>query len=162
VERKEPLWQTAIELFIIVLGLAALIPLSPVHAEAPAQKLFRCAIGKKSVSVTMEGDKVLYHFGTPAKDEITIVGSAASGNVFEMAQRYAGWEYQLRFTKDNFSYIVYSTEANEQAGAAAISGLMVMQGTKKILDKSCSPQAYVTLPPDSLKVPQDSETYSAM
>ncbi len=112
--------------------------------------------------MTTQGDQIVYHFGTASKDEITIVGSAASGNVFEMAQRYAGWEYQLRFTKDNFSYIVYSSEANERVGASATSGLVVMKGTKRILDKNCSPQAYVTLPPERLKVPQDSETYSAM
>ncbi|MGA3302711.1 MAG: hypothetical protein ABSC72_05415 [Methylovirgula sp.] len=79
-----------------------------------------------------------------------------------MAQRYAGWEYQLRFTKDDFSYIVYSSDENEQVGASATSGLVVMKGMKRILDQPCASQAYVTLPPDALKIPQDGATYSAM
>jgi hypothetical protein len=146
----------------IMLGLMLLIPFGPAFAEAPVKKLFTCAIGKKTVSVTIAGDQLIYHFGTAGKDEIAIIGTPASGNIFQMTQRYAGMEYQLRFKKDEFSYIVYSSEGNPNVGASATSGLVVMQGTKTIMDKPCSKLTELTLPDATLKVPEDSEAYSAM
>lgn len=131
------------------------------QAESAPKILFTCAIGAKTVSVTASGKNLIYHYGTAKNDEITIVGSPAAKNIFQMAQRYAGMEYQLRFTNGDISYLVYSAEGNPQVGAAAISGLMVMRGTKTIADKSCAQWSDVTLP-DDLSIPQDSVAYSAM
>jgi uncharacterized protein YaiE (UPF0345 family) len=146
------------------LGLLTLALLSlskAAQAESAPKVLFICAIGAKTVSVTAAGQNLIYHYGTAKKDEMTIVGSAAAKNVFQMAQRYAGMEYQLRFTNADVSYIVYSAEGNPQVGAAAISGLMVMRGTKTIADKSCAQWSELRLP-DDLSIPQDTAAYSAM
>jgi uncharacterized protein YaiE (UPF0345 family) len=148
---------------VIHLGLFALALLSlcrTAQAES-AEVLFTCAIGTKTVSVTATGKNLIYRYGTPKKDEMTIVGSAAARNVFQMAQRYAGMEYQLRFTNAGVSYIVYSMEGNPQVGASAISGLMVVRGAKTIADKSCAQWSELTVPDDPA-IPQDTAAYSAM
>jgi hypothetical protein len=150
---------------IIVLALSALIPLrlaGAAAAETATATLFACSIGKKTVTVTVVGQSLVYRYGTPAKAEMSIVGTAAAGNIFQMTQRYAGTEYQLRFTKGEFSYIVYSSGSNANVGAAATSGLVVMRGMTRILDKSCSRFAQLTLPADIFALPEDTAAYSAM
>ena len=141
---------------VTVLGFA-----SAARSDNAPVTLFKCTVGKKIVSVTRSGDQVTYHYGAAHSDEIAIVGTATSGNIFEMAQRYAGMEYQLRFTNGDFSYTVYASEGNPQVGAHAISGLVVTKGAQRISDKSCTRYASLSLP-DDLKIPDDTEDNSAM
>jgi hypothetical protein len=150
---------------MIVPGLVALIALGPastVHAEGSSTTVFTCSIGKKTVSVTRADSRLTYHYGTKNKDEMSIVGIPASGNVFQMAQRYAGMEYQLRFRNGDYSYIVYDNEGNNRVGAAATSGLVIMKGTKQISYRSCARFTEFTVPLDSLGIPEDTDAYSAM
>jgi hypothetical protein len=144
---------------LIVLGLLVLSQTA--EAGSPPKTLFTCAIGARTVSVTAAGKNLIYRDGTGKDAGLTIIGSAAAKNIFQMSQLYAGMEYQLRFTRGDVSYIVYSVEDNPQTGAAAISGLMVMRGTKTIADMSCAHWSEVTLP-DNLTLPQDTAAYSAM
>ncbi len=146
---------------LCLLAQALLSISQAVRAESAPKTLFTCAIGAKTVSVTADAQNLIYHYGTAKKNEMTIVGSAAAKNVFQMAQRYAGMEYQLRFTNAGVSYIVYSAEGNPQVGAASISGLMVLRGKTTITDKYCAQWSEVTLP-DTLAIPQDTDAYSAM
>ena len=139
--------------------LPGLVPAA--HGAGAPATLFACTVGMKTVSVTRAGDQVIYHYGTRSVDELTIVGSPTSGTVFQMAQRYAGMEYQLRFTNGEFSYTVYASEGNPRVGAHAISGLVVAKGAQRVSDKSCAPYAQLTLP-DDLKIPEDTEANSAM
>jgi len=151
--------------FVIVLGLTALLPLAPglaAHAKETPVKAFSCAIGAKRVSVTTEDGRLVYRYGTAAKDEMSVVGDPASGNIFQMSQRFAGMEYQLRFTNGAFSYIVYESEGNGRVGASATSGLVVMRGAKRISDKSCARFSELTMPPATLAIPEDTDAYSAM
>jgi hypothetical protein len=134
---------------------------SGVSAQA-AVPLFTCRIGAHTVSVSDDGGQLAYRYGTAGKTEMSIVGTAKSGDVLQLEQRFAGMEHQLRFKTGGFSYIVYSSEGNGRTGASATSGLVVMQGAKRLSDKSCSPYAELTLPPDSEAIPQDSDAYSAM
>ncbi len=86
---------------MIVPGLVALIALGPtstVHAEGSSTTIFTCSIGKKTVSVTRADGRLTYHYGIGIKDEMSIVGIPTSGNVLQMTQRFAGMEYQLRFS----------------------------------------------------------------
>lgn len=150
---------------IIMLGLVGLFTICPglaASAEGTSARLFACLIGEKRVAVTSAGGQLTYHYGTANKDEISIVGIPESGNVFQMTQRFAGMEYQLRFRSGDFSYIVYSSEGNGRVGAAAASGLIVMRGTKQLSDKSCARFAELAMPADSLKIPEDADAYSAM
>jgi hypothetical protein len=150
---------------MIVLGLVALMALGPastVHAEGISTTVFTCSIGKKMVSVTRADGRLTYHYGTGNKDEMSIVGIPSSGNVFQMTQRFAGMEYQLRFRNGEYSYIVYDSEGNGRVGAAATSGLVIMQGTKQISDRSCSRFAEFAVSLDSLGIPEDTDAFSAM
>ena len=150
---------------MILPGLVALMALGPastIHAEGTSTTVFICSIGKKMVSVTRADGRLTYHYGTGNKDEMSIVGIPSSGNVFQMTQRFAGMEYQLRFKNGEYSYIVYDSEGNGRVGAAATSGLVVMQGTKQISDRSCSRFAEFAVSLDSLGIPEDTDAYSAM
>ena len=151
---------------VIRLGAVALVCLASGGAglaEATPAKLFACAIGANEVSVTAAGGRLVYHYGTADKEQMTIVGIPASGNIFQLTQRFAGMEYQLRFKNGEYSYIVYSSEGNARSGASATSGLVVMRGTKTISDKACAPLAELAMPGDLLKgVPEDSDKYSAL
>lgn len=144
-------------LALIALGLAA-----PSHAQGKPTTIFSCAIGKKTASVTLADGELTYHYGTRARDELTIVGDPAAGNVFQMAQRYAGMQYQLRFTNDDHSYILYAAEGNPRVGAAAVSGLVILHGTNRLADRTCSKFTEFAVPLDGLGIPEDTEAYSAM
>ena len=149
----------------IISGLVALMALGPasaIHAQGTPATLFTCAIGKKTLSVTQAGGQLAYHYGVGGKDEMTIVGTPTSGNVFQMSQRFAGLEHQLRFTNGEYSYIVYDSEGNGRVGAASSSGLMIMQGAKPISDRPCKRYAEFAVSLDSLGIPEDTDAYSAM
>ncbi|HEY5412836.1 MAG TPA: hypothetical protein VIJ94_19120 [Caulobacteraceae bacterium] len=150
---------------MIVPGLVALIALGPastVHAEGSSTTIFACSIGKKTVSVTRADGRLTYHYGIGIKDEMSIVGIPTSGNVLQMTQRFAGMEYQLRFRNGEYSYIVYDSEGNSRVGATASSGLVIMQGTKQISDRSCGRFTEFAVSVDSLGIPEDTDAYSAM
>ncbi len=150
---------------MIVPGLVALVALGPasaVRAEGNSATLFACSIGKKTVSVTNADGRLTYHYGTDSNDEMSIVGIPASGNVFQMAQRFAGMEYQLRFRNGDYSYIVYNSEGSGRVGAAATSGLVIMQGAKQIADRPCARYTEFAVSLDSLGIPEDTDAYSAM
>jgi hypothetical protein len=150
---------------LIVAGVVALAAVgagSTVHAEGGFVTVFTCSIGKKTVSVTRADGRLTYHYGAGGKDEMSIVGIPAAGNVFQMAQRFAGMEYQLRFRNGEYSYIVYDSEGNGRVGASASSGLVIMQGTKHISDRSCTRFTEFAVPLDSLGIPEDTDAYSAL
>ena len=150
---------------MIVAGLVALAALGPAStgdAAGISTTIFACSIGEKTVSVTAADGRLTYHYGTGLKDEMTIIGTPTSGNVFQMSQRFAGMEYQLRFTNGEYSYIVYDSEGNGRVGAAASSGLVVTRDTKHISDRSCARFTEFTVSLDSFGIPEDTDTYSAM
>jgi hypothetical protein len=150
---------------MIVPGLVALMALGPastVHADGVSTTVFTCLIGKKTVSVTLADGRLTYHYGMGNKDEMSIVGIPSLGNIFRMTQRFAGIEYQLRFRNGEYNYIVYDSEGNSRVGAAATSGLVIMQGRKQISDRSCARFAEFGISLDSLGIPEDTDAYSAM
>jgi hypothetical protein len=152
--------------FVIVLGLVALLPLGSCFAATPERsptKVFACSIGDKKVSVVTVNDRLIYRYGTASKDELSIVGIPVSGNIHWLQDRFAGVESQLRFTNGEYSYIIYSTDGNANAGAAATSGLIVARGTKVISERLCSPYAELVMPDfNAIGIPMDSEMYQAM
>ena len=79
-----------------------------------------------------------------------------------MAQRYAGMQHQLRFANGGTSYIVFASEGNAHVGADSSSGLVVMRGTDRIMDKPCARYSEFSADFDYSTLPEDSETYSAM
>jgi hypothetical protein len=146
---------------LIASALCCTIPPALAQPTAP-QRVFACALGKKSVSVTAEGDRLTYTFGTAAKTEMSIVGSAALKNVWYREARYAGMEHQLRFVNGDYSYIVYNMEGNGRSGASASSGLVVMKGKETVADMPCAHYAEFGLSFDLRALPEDTDDYSAM
>lgn len=145
--------------------LVSLVPAPSSAAESSAgmpKPIFSCGIGAKRVSITLVGTQLVYRYGTQQKEEMSIIGDRQSGNVFWLTQRMAGVEYQLRFKSGAYSYIVYNVEGNAMSGARPAAGLVVMQGTKTISDKSCA--KYTEFEPnfDFSSLPEDSSEYSAM
>jgi hypothetical protein len=143
-----------------LIALLALGPASVAYAQSTPATIFACKIGKKTVSVTQAAGRLTYHFGTGKKDEMAIVGTP--GNVFQMSQRYAGMEYQVRFKNGDFNYIVFNSEGNGNLGVPGSSGLVVMQGTKTISDRFCTRYTEFTVSIDSLGIAEDTDNYSAM
>lgn len=136
---------------------------STVYAKAGTQeKLFACSLGRKLISVTAVGSRLTYHFGTSAKEEMVIVGTPGQGNVFYRSDLYTGMEYQIRFAKGLYSYVVYSMEGNDRTGMAATSGLTVMKGAKSIADMPCRRHTTFNTNFDYHTLPQDDEDHSAM
>jgi len=137
--------------------------IEPAFAQPAApQPVFACSLGKKSVSVTAEGVRLTYIFGTAAKTEMSIVGSAALKNVWYREARYAGMEHQLRFANGDYSYIVYNMEGNGRSGASASSGLVVMKGKETVADMPCAHYAEFGTGFDLRALPEDTDDYSAM
>jgi hypothetical protein len=152
--------------FIVATGLSALFAAAMIvatGAETRRSPVFWCSIGEKRVSVSKSGDRFVYHFGTAAKDEMSIVGIPAAGNIFQMAQRFDGEEHQLRFRNGEFSYIVYSTSGNPIVGGRAIAGLVVKRGTDVVSDFACSRFTELNdLDHDYSSLPEDTAAFSAM
>lgn len=151
---------------VVAMGLLASVAATGVasaRAETKPSPVFACAVGAKRVSVAKAGDRFVYHFGTFGKDEMSIVGDPAAGNIFQMSQRYAGPENQLRFTSGEFSYIVFSAEGNPSVGARSIAGLVVMRGSKIVSDNLCSRFAELnTFDNGFSSLPEDTADFSAM
>jgi len=150
----------------LTLALAALLPLGSSFAATPegsSTKVFACSIGDKKVSVNAVDGRLTYHYGTASKDDLSIVGIPASGNVHWLEGRFAGMEHQLRFSNGEYSYIIYAAEGNGNTGATGNSGLIVVRGTKVISQRPCFRYADLVMPDvDTLKIPMDSDTYQAM
>jgi hypothetical protein len=151
----------------IALGMVAATPVAPSQVSAQSgegrQSLFRCQLRNgKTVEVSSQGGNIFYDYGTGRRRELLLRGSARSGTVHFMRQRYAGIEQQLRFTNGNTHHIVYHMEGNPQVGAHAVSGLVVMQGRRRVADHDCRRYTEFrgSFALDSL--PEDSETYTAM
>ena len=138
-------------------GLATAAP-----GIAPSTILFECHVGGKNVRITSAGDRLTYRYGTTDEAELTLSETAAGGNVFYMAQRYAGMQYQLRFVSGDTSYIVFASEGNAHVGADSSSGLVVMRGTDRIMDKPCARYSEFSADFEYSTLPEDSKTYSAM
>lgn len=147
------------------MALAAFLPgTAAAQSGSGVETVFRCTLRNgKTVSITAQGGNLFYAYGTPRRAELSLRGSARSGNVFFWQQRYASILSQVRFTRGDHHYILYSMGANGQTGSSAVSGLLVLRGSRRVSDHSCRRHAEFTGGFDLLnRLPQDSETYSAM
>ena len=147
------------KIWMALLGLTAGVGGAPV-TNTP---VFSCSLGQKQVSIHAVGDQLVYRFGTKAKAELTIVGSAARRNLYFRTDRYASIENQLRFVNGRFSYIVFSVGGNPSVGAQPVSGLTVMNGTKRVSELTCRRWTELdTTKFDASRLPEDGEEYSAL
>ncbi|WP_146589523.1 SH3 domain-containing protein [Puniceibacterium confluentis] len=132
------------------------------NASVVPMTVFSCDTGGKTVSVTSDNNSLTYSYGATGRIEKSITGDARSGNLHWMQMRYAGLVSQLRFSSGEYSYILFHAEGNANTGAQTHSGLVVMQGTRVISEKTCTSPTAFSPSFDYDALPRDSERYSAM
>lgn len=131
--------------FIPEPAASAVEPKAAVRKAAGEHIVFSCRLsGGKSVTVTQDGGRFLYRYGTAGKTELTIAGTARNGRIFQRASSHGGVTVsELRFVSGPYSYIVHSFPRSDIVDNDPSSGLMVFRGGKMIMDRSCSPWAAI-------------------
>lgn len=152
----------ALSRLLVLFVVLTMGSISSAEAANPVT-IFDCHLpGGKIVTVTESSDNTFtYRHGTKHSTDMMISGTPTSGNLFYWFGRYAGLEFQLRFTKGDYSYIVYSLGPNPNVGASGSSGVEVFKGTKDISDPTgrndtCTPFADLDGMTDDLPVDNDS------
>ncbi len=139
------------------------LPLMLAAAAPPSPVIFRCQVGARVAMVTMTRSALTYSFGAPGKPALTIVGTASNGKVHRYWGRYVSPLYQLRFIAGDYSYIVYSMEANAKADSAAVSGVTVLRGKTVVGNYGCKRFSALASESDLIgALPMDGDEYSAM
>ena len=114
---------------------------------ASPEPVFDCAIGGKRLTVTQQGQALVYRYGTKQKAELRLVADAASGRLFYHRTLYARGEDQtLRFVNGDHGYVVYahwtapSLDMNGEAigPEVAYGGLIVLKDGKPISSRRCN------------------------
>jgi hypothetical protein len=139
--------------------------LALVMAAAP-EPVFDCSFGVKQLTVTLQGDALVYRYGTKKKTELRIVADAASGRVFYNRRLYPRAESQtLRFVNGDTSYIVYAHWSAPSMGMteegstpeSAYGGLIVLKNGEQVSSRRCNGESgdmrewpiFKTLPVDA-------------
>lgn len=150
----------------IAIFAMTLMVAGPVQSGPAPRTIFSCILdNNRTVRVTAAGRRLTYSYGMPRRAELTIVGSARAGNVYWMTQRYAGLQYQLRFARGAYSYVLFSMDANAMSQSSDVSGLVVMRRTARVSHGSCKKHERFRwsssrgLP---VGLPEDDEAFSAM
>lgn len=119
--------------------LSGLGLLSTGSASAQAV-IFRCTIGTRQATVTLDGDRLTYRFGPPGRPDITVVGGPATGNVAYHRQLYPRGELQtLRFDRGNHSYLVRSLWMAPSGNSPEFveAGIDVIRGGRELRRLDC-------------------------
>ena len=113
---------------------------------ATPESVFACSFGAKELTVTKQGDALVYRYGTKAKAELRIVADAQSNRVFYHRTLYARAEDQtLRFVSGEYNYVVYAhwsapslgTTEESSTGESFYGGLIVLRGDKILSSRRC-------------------------
>lgn len=147
--------------------IAAVVIALTVPAAAAAQgreAVFQCVLRNgKTVSVTAQGERLTYRYGTPRRAELTLTGTPSSRNVFHFSGRYFNILNQLRFQNGRHSYIVYSLPGSRTADAKGSYGVMVLRDGRRVGDTQCRRETEFQGGFDLFqRLPQDDERYNVM
>jgi hypothetical protein len=113
---------------------------------ATPEPVFECSFGAKQLTVTQQGDALVYRYGTKTKAELRIVADAASGRVFYNRRLYPRAEDQtLRFVSGEYNYIVYAHWSAPSMGMTEegstpesyYGGLHVYRGEAELSSRRC-------------------------
>lgn len=114
-------------------------------AAAP-EPVFHCSFGSKQLTVTQQGDALVYRYGAKAKTELRIIADAPSNRVFYHRTLYARAEDQtLRFVSGEYNYVVYAHWAapsmgmteEGSTGESFYGGLTVLRGEEELTSRRC-------------------------
>jgi hypothetical protein len=134
-------------------------------AAAP-EPVFHCSFGSKQLTVTQQGDALVYRYGTKSKAELRIVADAASGRVFYNRRLYSRAEDQtLRFANGEYNYVVYAHWSAPGMGMTEegstpesyYGGLHVYRGKTGLSSRRCSSGGDMREWPIFKTLPQDEE-----
>lgn len=143
--------------------MSLLLALSLATAPEP---VFACSFGARQLTVTQQGDALVYRYGTKAKAELRIVADAPSNRVFYHRTLYSRAEDQtLRFVSGEYSYVVYahwsapSLGLTEESSTGEIfyGGLIVLRGGKTLSSRRCSDDGDMREWPIFKTLPEDEE-----
>ena len=113
---------------------------------ATPEPVFACSFGAKQLTVTQQGDALVYRYGTKAKTELSIVADAPSNRIFYHRTLYARAEDQtLRFVSGAYNYVVYAhwsapslgTTEESSTGEFYYGGLTVLRGETELTSRRC-------------------------
>ena len=113
---------------------------------ATPEPVFACSFGAKQLTVTQQGDALVYRYGTKAKTELSIVADAPSNRIFYHRTLYARAEDQtLRFVSGAYNYVVYAhwsapsmgTTEESSTGEFYYGGLTVLRGEIELTSRRC-------------------------
>ena len=113
---------------------------------ATPEPVFACSFGAKQLTVTQQGDALVYRYGTKARTELSIVADAPSNRVFYHRTLYARAEDQtLRFVSGAYNYVVYAhwsapslaTTEESSTGEFYYGGLTVLRGETELTSRRC-------------------------
>ena len=113
---------------------------------ATPEPVFACSFGAKQLTVTQQGDALVYRYGTKARTELSIVANAPSNRVFYHRTLYARAEDQtLRFVSGAYNYVVYAhwsapsmgTTEESSTGEFYYGGLTVLRGEIELTSRRC-------------------------
>ena len=124
----------------------AVVEQAPVQPDAGEHTVFSCQLsGGKIVTVTRDGGQFLYRYGAAGRPELTLEGTGKNGRLFKQAALHGGaYHTELRFVSGAYSYVVHSFPRSDIVDNEPTSGLMVFQGEKMIMDRSCAPWAAIS------------------
>ena len=148
-----------------IIGTVALALTVPAAAAAQrSEAVFQCNLRNgKNVSVTAQGDRLTYRYGSSRRAELTLTGTPGSRNVFHFSGRYFNILNQLRFQNGRHSYIVYSLPGSRTADATGTYGVMVLRDGRRVSDTQCRRETEFRGGFDLFqRLPQDDERYNVM
>jgi hypothetical protein len=141
---------------VIARAAIAVALLAPAHLRA--EMIFRCSIGAREASVTLDGDLLTYRYGRPGRPEIEITGGPATGNPSYHRELFARGEHQtLRFRAAGHSYLVHSLWVAPTGGGAEHleAGVIVMRGDAVVRELRCRADGDMREYPIFQRLPQE-------
>jgi hypothetical protein len=105
---------------------------------AVPEPIFTCSLGKKRVEVTQETGSLVYRFGARRRSELELRAAPDTGTVFYHRTLYnRGEDQALRFTNEDYSYIVYSHWQAPGNGEAEtmVGGLIVLKDQSSVAER---------------------------
>lgn len=113
-------------------------------SPAAAETIFRCAVGQRQATVTLDGERLTYRFGRPGRPEISISGGPGTGNLSYHRELFARGEHQvLRFRRGDHSYLVHSLWGAPSGGSpeSVEAGVVIMRGARVLRQLRCTGRA---------------------
>lgn len=110
---------------------------SSAHPIGQPNFSFECRLGAKNVSITTQGDELVYSYGVGKNPDLVIRGSAQKNNLFARHQMGMRSDtQQLRFVNGDYSYVLSSLFVAGAGGDDWVK-FYVLRGKKVLRAQVC-------------------------